>query len=152
MTTQKALPLTSGFTQSFKEKYEKLQSRLSEFVNPYDNNMFTYRFDTVYEYPKNIGIIVNKGCASSTEQFLLEAKQSKKVKVFGTNTLGAIDISNMYLAESPCKEFRLHYCLTRRLWLPELTFDDIGLQPDFYLDKSIPKYKWVEFVDGILNQ
>jgi len=138
--------------QSFKEKYEKLQSRLSEFVNPYDNNMFTYRFDTVYEYPKNIGIIVNKGCASSTEQFLLEAKQSKKVKVFGTNTLGAIDISNMYLAESPCKEFRLHYCLTRRLWLPELTFDDIGLQPDFYLDKSIPKYKWVEFVDGILNQ
>jgi len=138
--------------QSFKEKYDKLQSRLGEFVNVYDEAVSIRRYDTVYEYPKNVGIIVSKECGSTTEQFLLDAKQSKKVKLFGVNTFGAIDFSNMYYVESPCKEFRLGYCLTRRLWIPDLAIDNIGLQPDFYLDESIPPYKWVEFVNKILNQ
>ena len=137
--------------QWYKGKYDTLQSRLGEFVNVYDKAVSIRRYDTVYEYPKNIGIIVNKECGSTTEQFLLDAKQSKKVKLFGTNTFGAIDFSNMYFAESPCKEFRLLYCLTRRLWIPNLTIDNIGLQPDFYLDECIPQYKWVEFVNNNLN-
>lgn len=138
--------------QWFKEKYDKLQSKLGEFVNLDDEAVSIRRYDTVYEYPKNVGIIVSKECGSTTEQFLLDAKQSKKVKVFGTNTFGALDFSNMYSAESPCKEFMLRYCLTRRLWVPNVTIDNVGLQPDYYLDESIPQYKWVEFVNGILNQ
>jgi len=30
--------------------------------------------------------------------------------------------------------------------------DGIGIQPDYYLDKSIPQHKWVEFVNDVLNQ
>jgi C-terminal processing protease CtpA/Prc len=99
-----------------------------------------------------VGIIIDNGCGSTTEQFLLAAKQSKKVKLFGVTTYGVLDISNMAFIESPCKEFELAYAMSRSLRIPEMTIDDIGLQPDFYIDKTIPQYKWVEFVNEILNQ
>lgn len=134
-----------------KESYEKVQSRLGEFVNVFGEDITVDQFDTIYEFPKNIGIIINEECASTTEQFLLAAKQSKKVKLFGVTTAGALDISNMYAVESPYKEFKLWYCLSKSLRIPDFTIDDIGIQPDYYIDDSIPQYKWVEFVNEILN-
>jgi len=138
--------------QQFKEAYEMMQTRLGEFVNLSEAIVQITQFDTVHEYPKNVGIIINEGNASTTEQFLLAAKQSKKVKLFGATTWGALDISNMYSVDSPCEEFRLWYCLSRSMRIPNMAIDDIGLQPDYYLDKTIPQYKWVEFVNDILNQ
>lgn len=135
-----------------KNAYDKLQGRLGEFVFTLDEPVHVERRDTVYEYPKSVGIIINERNASTTEQFLLAAKQSKKVKLFGVTTSGALDISNMASVESPCKEFRLWYCMSRSLRIPGMTIDDIGLQPDFYLDKAIPQHKWVEHVSGILNE
>jgi hypothetical protein len=135
-----------------KDIYDKLQNRLGEFVFLFDVPVSIDQQDTVYEYPKNVGIIVHEKNVSTTEQFLLAAKQSKKVKLFGVTTGGALDISNMYSVESPCKEFNLWYCLSRSLRIPDMTIDDIGLQPDYYIDKTIPQYKWVEFVNEVLNQ
>jgi len=135
-----------------KDVYDKLQEKLGEFVFTFDVPISIDQQDTVYKYPKNVGIIINEGNASTTEQFLLAAKQSKKVKLFGTTTSGALDISNMASIESPCNEFILWYCISRSMRIPDMTIDDRGLQPDFYLDKTIPQYKWVEFVNEILNQ
>jgi len=142
----------SSIDSWYKETYEKMQGKLGEFVNPFDKDIIIYERNRVHKYPKNVGILINEGCASATEQFLFETKQSKKVKLFGVSTMGASDISNMYSVESPCKEFKLWYCVSRSLRIPGMTIDDIGLQPDFYLDKSIPQYKWVEFVDEILSK
>lgn len=136
----------------YKNNYDKLQNRLGEFVNFSDNEVSISKLDTVYKYPKNVGVIINRDCASATEHFLLNAKQSKKVKLFGASTFGMFDVANTYYVESPCKEFTLHYGLSRSLGLPEMAIDDIGIQPDFYLDKTVPQYKWVEFVNEILNQ
>jgi len=135
-----------------KNIYEKLQKKLGEFVFSIDVPVSVDRQSTVYKYPKNVGIIINEGNASTTEQFLLAAKQSKKVKLFGVTTAGALDISNMASIESPCNEFNLWYCMSRSMRIPDMTIDDIGLQPDYYLDKTIPQDKWVEFVNEILNQ
>jgi len=133
---------------------DAMKKNVGGFVtHPYSaSDNTTAKRDTVYPMPRNIGIIINEGNGSSAEQFLLAAKQSKKVKLFGTSTWGALDVSNLYEVESPCKEFELTYCLSRSLRIPGMVIDDIGLQPDFYLDKTIPKDKWVEFVNEILNQ
>jgi hypothetical protein len=135
-----------------KRLYKKMRSRLGEFVNFSNDTIDTYHRKTVYQYPKNIGIIINNGCASTTEQFLLFAKQSAKVKLFGANTFGCLDISNVMYVESPCKEFELCYGLSRCLRINETAIDGIGIPPDYYIDETIPQYKWVEFVNDVLNQ
>jgi hypothetical protein len=134
-----------------KDCYDKLEAHLGEFVDINPNIVSVYELDTVYVYPQNIGIIINGGCASTTEQFLLTAKQSKKVKLFGATTGGALDISNMYSVESPCKEFKLWCCLSKSHRIPDMTIDDKGIQPDYFLDNTIPQYKWVDFVKEVLR-
>lgn len=135
-----------------KESYDKLSAKLGEFVNLRENIVSEKKLDTITEFPKKVGIIINENCGSTTEQFLLAAKQSKKVKLFGTTTDGVLDISNMYFVESPCKEFTLGYCLSRSMRIPEMTIDEKGIQPDYYIDKNIPHYDWISFVTKILNE
>ena len=142
---------SSSVRKMARKEYEKALGKLGEFVSD-GNGISIYRSKTVHQYPKNVGIIINNECASSTEQFLLLAKQSEKVKLFGTNTNGCLDISNVNYVTSPCKEFELCYGITRSLRLPDMAIDETGIVPDFYLDEAIPQHKWVEFVNDILNQ
>ena len=135
-----------------KESYDKLERQIGEFVNLDSTTVSISKLDKIYPYPKNVGVIINKGNASTTEQFLLEAKQSKKVKLFGTTTFGALDISNMNFVKSPCNEFELGYCLSKSYRIPNMTIDSKGIQPDYYIDENIPKYKWIEYVNRILNE
>ena len=135
-----------------KEGYDKLEERLGEFINLEDEMVSIVKYDTIYTNPRNIGIIINNQNGSSDEQFLISAKQSKKVKLFGTNTLGVLDMSNMYFVPSPCNEFELGYCLTRSMRIPGFAIDGIGLQPDYFIDKSIQVYDWTGFVNKILNE
>lgn len=134
-----------------KESYDKLERKLGQFVNVDTETVSITTLDTIYPYPQQIGIIINEDNGSTAEQFLLEAKQSKKVKLFGVTTFGVLDISNMYFVESPCNEFQLGYCLSRSLRIPDFTIDEKGIQPDYYLDKSIPPYEWTNYVNQILN-
>lgn len=134
-----------------KKGYDKLQKHLGEFVNLDTTDVEIVKFDTIYPYPQNVGIIVNGGCGSTTEQFLLFAKQSKKVKLFGTTTYGSLDISNMYFVKSPCNDFKLGYALSKSMRIPDFTIDGKGITPDYYIDKSIPPTKWVSYVIKTLN-
>ncbi len=145
-----------GFTEEGKawarEAYEKLEQHLGEFVNLNDYVASQTQYDTIYPYPENVGIIINERNGSTDEQFLLAAKQSKKVKLFGKTTFGVLDISNMYFVPSPCEEFELGYSLSRSMRIPDFTIDQKGIQPDYYLDKDIPEYKWVGHVNSILKE
>ena len=138
--------------QVFKNYHKKLQRNLGEFVNLQKDTVITYKRNKVYQYPQNVGIIINQGCGSTTEQFLLAARQSTKVRLLGTNTWGCLDISNMYEVASPCKEFELGYGLSRTMRIPDMAIDEIGIEPDYYIDETIPQHKWVEYVNDILKQ
>lgn len=145
-----------GFDQEEKkwaqDSYDKLSKQIGQFVNLDATDVKITTFDTVYAKPKQIGIIINEYVGSSGEEFLLLAKQSKKVKLFGTTTMGVLDISNMYFVKSPCKKFELGYSLSRSMRIPDMPIDNIGFQPDYYMDKSIPKYEWVDFVTNTLKE
>lgn len=131
--------------------YDELTKKPGQFVNLGQEIVGITRMDTIYPFPKNVGIIINNGNGSTDEQFLLDARQSRKVKLFGRTTFGVLDISNMYFVESPGKEFTLGYALSRSMRIPDMTIDGKGIPPDYFLDKSIPEYKWVAFVEDVLN-
>lgn len=145
-----------GFDEEGKKwaraSFEKLEKKRGEFLNVDSTDVAIIRLDTIHSYPKNVGIIINHRNGSSDEQFLLKAKQSKKVKLFGTTTYGVLDISNMYYIPSPCNQFELGYCLTRSLRIPGMEIDGTGLQPDFFMDSGIPEHEWISYVNEILNE
>ncbi len=100
--------------------------------------------------PKQIAILANKRTASSGEAFVLEAKQSKKVKILGTPTYGVIDYGSASLFDFGCKNHKLVMPTWRSMRLPEYPLDNIGVQPDIYLDKSVKD--WIQFtVDYLEN-
>jgi C-terminal processing protease CtpA/Prc len=107
--------------------------------------------DEISEYPTRVGILINEGNGSTDEQFLLEAKQSFKVKLFGRPTKGVLDISNVNVITSPDEAFNLHYSMSKSLRLPAFPVDDTGIQPDFFLDDEIKEGEWVEYVQNMLE-
>lgn len=130
---------------------DTLNAHLGEFVNIFGQDVMVFKQDSVLPYPKNVGIIIHENNFSTTEEFILNAKQSRKVKFFGRKTGGALDVSNMVEAESPSGDFIFEYCISRSLRVPEMTVDDMGIHPDFYIDRTIPQDGWVDFVDQTMK-
>ncbi|WP_312365705.1 S41 family peptidase [Sphingobacterium sp.] len=137
--------------QTFKKYYEKLAAHKGEYIDLFDKKVNITKQDTAYPYPKNIGILINENNGSTTEQFLLSAMQSKKVKLYGRTTKGMLDISNVNIVTSPCGDIELYYGLSKSFRIPEFPVDDIGLQPDVFIDKTIDANEWINFVSDHLN-
>ena len=58
----------------------------------------------------------------------------------------------MNAVKSPDGNFELGYCRSKSYRIPDMAIDGKGIQPDYYIDKSIPNAKWVDFVQNILEQ
>lgn len=138
--------------QTLLDQYKKLSASPGKFVQVRNSMVGIDSLGSVLAYPENVGIIINEQVGSTAEQFLLAAKQSKKVKLFGTSTYGALDFSNMNFVPSPCNELELGYCRSRSFRIPGQMIDGVGIQPDYFMDKSIAPYKWVSFADDVLNK
>lgn len=118
----------------------------------------TVERDTVYPMPKNVGIIINEGNASSAEQFLLSAKESDKVILFGnSNTAGVLDYSNITPNEFPSGIYQLWCPMTRSKRLPENPIDNIGIAPEVIIPFPATEQlydkldNWVYFVKNYLE-
>ena len=51
--------------------------------------------EKVTRYPQRVAVLVDKRCGSTCEEFLLVARQSFKVKLFGQSSAGSLDYSNL---------------------------------------------------------
>jgi len=121
-----------GKEKDIQEKINQMEKHIGSFVT-------IEKEDTIYEKkvlerPLKVGVIVNDYCASSCEEFILIAKQSRKVTVFGINTAGTLDYSNTIPVAMPTKGMLLRYPMTRSKRLPENPIDNIGITPDVKID------------------
>jgi C-terminal processing protease CtpA/Prc len=151
--------IKEGGMESSKALVEKMKENIGGFVrHPYYDDDDTVKRDTIYRYPKQVGIIINGRNASSAEQFLLTAKNSSKVTLFGNeNTAGVLDYSNITPKELPSGKYNLWLPATRSKRLPENPIDNIGIAPDIYipLNPKLQLYNrlddWVYFVKTYLE-
>lgn len=124
--------IKDGYEEESKALVEKMKENIGGFViHPYHKGNDMVKRDTIYKYPKQVGVIINGRNASSAEQFILTAKNSSKVILFGTeNTAGVLDYSNITPKELPSGEYNLWLPATRSRRLPENPIDNIGIAPD----------------------
>jgi len=88
------------------------------------------KLDTVYALPRAVVVLTGRGCASSCEQFVLDAMHSKKVTVVGTeHTAGFLDYGNIRTITLPSGIRRLAYATSRSHRLPERPMDYTGIVP-----------------------
>ena len=83
--------------------------------------------------PARVAILIDGGCGSSCEQFVLAARQSFIVKLIGQHTYGSLDYASVRPHDLPSGKRRLWYATTRSSRLPGLMIDVAGVQPDIYL-------------------
>lgn len=122
-----------SFTQRMKENPGKFVARTNDQL---------FQYNTVLPYPRKIGILINSGCASSAEEFLLYARESEKVTLFGQPTSGTLDYSNVRKVEKcPSPSFSFYYPLTRSNRLPNYSVDKEKIKPTVYLTND---QNWVD--------
>ena len=103
-------------------------------------------FEETFDHPKNVAILINKNTGSAAEQFIQDVRQSWKVKLFGQQTAGALDVSNVKSITSPDNLLTLVYATSRYVTFNKLIIDDIGILPDFYINENINEDEWLQFV------
>lgn len=135
-----------------KKEYTDLMERARQSKSKMFN-FFPDGTDTLQSvpYPKKVAVVMNSRCASTTEQFLLEARQSKKVTLFGTNTMGVLDYANVREKNYSCPSFSLHYPTTRsrRIDVGQ-GIDNVGVTPDIKIDFT--KEGWLKEVMETLKK
>lgn len=134
-----------------KSLHDKLIQNIGGFVRPNQYPISVHEEETIMANPAKVAIIIDEGNGSTAEQFLLAAKQSHKVKLFGQTTMGVLDVSNVHQVDSPDGQFRLWYATSLTERLPDFPIDNIGIQPDYFMHDSTPEHLWVESVQRKLE-
>ncbi|WP_350292011.1 S41 family peptidase [uncultured Croceitalea sp.] len=153
--SQKEMKNFSQTITGAKSYYENALKRMigneGEFINISNKPFSVYKQPEVFKNPQNVIILINNFVGSTSEQFLLAARQSRKVKLLGRPSGGAIDISNLNLQTSPSGLFELKYGQSRSLRYPLMKIDDGGIQPDYFMDATLPEYKWIDYAVELLS-
>ena len=109
-----------------KEIKKMKKTELNTFM-PRSSGTNTITMDSVWIHPKRVGVLYNKGCASSCESLLFIAKKSKKAVLLGENSGGYVGYGENLQEETPCYQFRL-FC-TRSRYRIQRKYE-VGIQPD----------------------
>jgi hypothetical protein len=90
--------------------------------------------------PQRVAVLMDAGCGSSCEQFLLTVRQSFSLKLVGrSRSAGALDASNVRSHLLPSGRRRLWYATTLSNRLPGYRIEGIGISPDVFLPEPEDK-------------
>ena len=147
------LPDTDKYKEEKKNILDNLifyKKNLGKYVlRPNTRSVETENYEANELSPKQVVVLVNKKVASSAEVLTLLAKQSKKVKILGTPTSGVLDYANAMISNYEYDGHSLILPTYRSLRLPDFPIDNIGVQPDIYLDGTVND--WEEFAMDYLE-
>jgi len=118
--------------------------RLGQYT-PQGSSVYTIRV-RLAKGPKRVAILIDTGCASTTEQLLLEVRQSAKVRIYGTHTAGILDYANVTIGPiNHCDPLYLAWPTSRSLRVDRgQGIDNVGIAPDVLL--CGPEETWLEQV------
>jgi Peptidase family S41 len=122
-----------------------LNNYYKERIARKEQNLGHLYYDTVFQKPSRISILVNRRCGSACELFLISAKQSEKVTIFGESSNGAIDRGDAYIFDCGCSNLSVSIPVSKRI--PEvykMAIDNIGIPPDVPLQ---PHKDWIKQVN-----
>jgi C-terminal processing protease CtpA/Prc len=126
--------------EMYRREIDIYKKNMGQFVNTEDSDNTVQEVIATQKSPEYVVILTDKEVGSAAENFVMAAKQSKKVKVIGTPTYGVLDYGAARKFDFGCSEYELYLPGYRSLRLPEYPIDNIGVQPDIYLDKSVTDY------------
>lgn len=101
--------------------------------------------------PARVVLLVNGKCKSSTENFVLTARQSKKVTVAGTPTAGVADYEEVVDFQLACPELTLQMPIGKSNRLPLFPLDGVGIVPDILLSPGGGN-GWQKWVGQVLKK
>lgn len=136
--------------QQIEDDLKEYKENLGKFIL-YDGKKVT--IDSIQlqlKSPKQIVILSNKNVASAGENFLFSSRQSKKVKILGTPSMGVLDYGSIREFKLECDQYTLYLPTYRSARLPHYPIDNIGIQPDVYLDETVND--WLEFAIKYINE
>ncbi len=130
----------------FTDFVNRLENNKGGFEKIFKENVNVVTIDSASVNPKKVGLLINENTASAAEQFILDLQQSWKVKTFGRQTAGALDIANVATINSPDGQMMLVYSTSRYITVNKIVIDDIGILPDYYIDDEVAENEWISFV------
>ncbi|MDX2045135.1 MAG: S41 family peptidase [Chitinophagaceae bacterium] len=104
-------------------------------------------YKPVEGFPKKVAILYNRFCASSCEQFLLDAMFSKKVKLVGENSGGFLAYGNVMEIKTPCGN-SLNWTTTRKN--KDRKYEFVGVTPQVKIGNA--EKDWIEYTRKLLAQ
>jgi hypothetical protein len=134
--------VSDSMKEVFRKEAAELRAHTGTFYTLWPSDTIT--LPAKKQFPARIAIITNENSASSTELFVLKARQSSKVKTYGAHTMGAVDYADVVSSKMPCSIFVLRYPTSRTNRPPAERIDNIGIPPDVKIDDNVTD--WVEFV------
>jgi len=147
-TPQTIARYKSSSNPTHKAMLPKLISNVGGFVQ---RDSLKLSLKQTYQYPKSVYILVNENSASSTEYFLLLAKHSSKVKIFGRHTSGTLDYIELLEPEKlSCEGYSYMRPTAKSSFTDHNPIDNKGILPDVDLSKY-PDDKWVDVLVSRLN-
>ena len=141
----------SEWRDYLQELTDSMENHLGDYVlRPGMQRIRLVRRDTVYQNPRRIGLLIHGRNASSAEQYILEAKESEKVVLFGNErTSGTLDLSNVFAITSPSGWLKLYIPTTRSCRWPDIVIDGKGIAPQIPIPYEISRTEALQERDGI---
>jgi hypothetical protein len=141
------VPLYKPLVPKLQSIVEKMQPNGTGFVTVPDKTFYPVKG---LKAPQKVILLVNGQTASTAESICLEAKQSKKVTIMGTQTKGACDYTETREWSLNCFSWRLGIPLGYSQRLPALPLENIGIKPDVLVPDT--EIDWIKFAQQYLNK